>query len=214
MALIFYTLANEGYTVIGFANGEEMLAKLDGDRPDLFILDVMLPGIDGFALCKRIKNDTRTKIHPVIILTAKSEDGDIVAGLNLGADDYISKPFSPRVLVARVKAVLRRRDQSTLASLGEVITHGDLAIDLSRHEIRLAGTPLSLTATEFKILSFLVNKPGWVFSRDQIISAIHDGNTAVTDRTVDVQIVALRKKLGHSQGCIQTIRGIGYKFKG
>jgi two-component system phosphate regulon response regulator PhoB len=214
MALIFYTLAKEGYTVTGFASGEEMLAKLGGGGPDLFILDVMLPGVDGLALCKRIKGDKRTLGTPVIMLTAKGEEGDIVAGLNLGADDYIPKPFSPRVLVARVKAVLRRQGKGPVEPFGEVVCHGDLAIDLSRHEIRLAGTPLPLTTTEFRILSFLANKPGWVFSRDQIISAVHDGNIAVTDRTVDVQIVALRKKLGASQNCIETVRGIGYKFKG
>jgi two-component system phosphate regulon response regulator PhoB len=214
MALIFYTLAKEGYRVTGFTSGEEMLAKLVAECPDLFLLDVMLPGVDGLALCKRLKGDTLTKLKPVIMLTAKGEEGDIVAGLNLGADDYIPKPFSPRVLIARVKAVLRRRGQEPVEPPGEVVNHGDLAIDLGRHEIRLAGTPLSLTATEFRILSFLANKPGWVFSRDQIISAVHDGNIAVTDRTVDVQIVALRKKLGASQHCIQTVRGIGYKFNG
>lgn len=214
MALIFYTLAKEGYTVTGFPSGEEMLAKLAGEGPDLFILDVMLPGVDGLALCKRIKGDTETNLTPVIMLTAKGEEGDIVAGLNLGADDYIPKPFSPRVLIARVKAVLRRPGKGPVAAAGEVVNHGDLVIDHSRHEIRLAGTPLSLTATEFRILSFLANKPGWVFSRDQIISAVHDGNIAVTDRTVDVQIVALRKKLGSGQNYIQTVRGIGYKFNG
>lgn len=214
MALIFYTLAKEGFTVTGFTSGEEMLAKLAGECPDLFLLDVMLPGVDGLALCKRIKGNSQTQAKPVIMLTAKGEEGDIVAGLNLGADDYIPKPFSPRVLIARVKAVLRRQGTGTVEAPGEVVCHGDLTIDRSRHEIRLAGVPLLLTATEFKILSFLANKPGWVFSRDQIISAVHDGTIAVTDRTVDVQIVALRKKLGTSQNCIETVRGIGYKFKG
>jgi two-component system phosphate regulon response regulator PhoB len=215
MALIFYTLAKEGFTVVGFSSGEEMLAKYEAGHPDLFILDVMLPGIDGFTICKRIKNNQRTNLHPVIMLTAKGEDGDIVVGLNLGADDYITKPFSPRVLVARVKAVLRRRrEQSPGEPREEMVSHGDLTIDLTRHEIRVAGTPLPLTATEFRILTFLANKPGWVFSRNQIIRAVHDGNTAVTDRTVDVQIVALRKRLGTSQNCIETVRGIGYKFKG
>jgi two-component system alkaline phosphatase synthesis response regulator PhoP len=214
LALIFYTLAKEGYAVTGFASGEEMLARLAGECPDLFLLDIMLPGIDGLALCKRIKSAGPANLRPVIMLTAKGEEGDVVAGLNLGADDYIPKPFSPRVLIARVKAVLRRRGKGAPEPQDEVIHHDDLVIDLSRHEVRLAGSPLPLTTTEFRILCLLANKPGWVFSRDQIISAVHDGNIAVSDRTVDVQIVALRKKLGARQTWIETVRGIGYKFRG
>ncbi len=212
LALIYYNLVKEGYAVRGFASGEEMLAKLQAERPDLLLLDVMLPGIDGLAICKKIKAEARTSLVPVIMLTAKGEEGDVVAGLNLGADDYIPKPFSPKVLIARVRAVLRRREKR-LDPLAEVVSHGELVIDLGRHEVRVAGLPLLLTATEFKILSLLASKPGRVFSRDQIINAVHDGYTAVTDRTVDVQIAALRKKLGESQHCIETVRGIGYKLK-
>ena len=213
LALIYYNLVKEGFEVRGFTSGEEMFAALALEQPDLILLDVMLPGIDGLEICKRLKSNAKTNMLPVIMLTAKGEEGDIVLGLNLGADDYIPKPFSPKILIARVRSVLRRRGNSVEAQT-EVIRHGDLTIDLNRHQVRLAGHPLPLTATEFKILNFLAKKPGWVFSRDQIITAVHDGDIAVTDRTVDVQIVALRKKLGASQHCIETVRGIGYKFQG
>ncbi len=212
LALIYYNLVKEGYAVRGFASGEEMLAALKGEQPDLFLLDVMLPGIDGLAVCKKIKAEAGTGQLPVIMLTAKGEEVDVVAGLNLGADDYIPKPFSPKVLIARVRAVLRRRGQAPEPS-GEVVRHGELVLDLGSHEARFAGDTLLLTATEFKILGLLASQPGRVFSRDQIINAVHDGYTAVTDRTVDVQIVALRKKLGPGQHCIETVRGIGYKLK-
>lgn len=212
LALVYYTLVKEGFAVRGFSNGEEMLRALAEGRPDLFVLDLMLPGIDGLSICRQIKADSQLDSLPVIMLTAKGEEGDIVVGLNLGADDYIPKPFSPKVLIARVRAVLRRRERGAEPE-GEVVRHGDLVIDLGRHEVKAAGLPLLLTASEFKILSLLASKPGRVFSRDQIINAVHDGYTAVTDRTVDVQIVSLRKKLGASQHCIETVRGIGYKLK-
>jgi two-component system phosphate regulon response regulator PhoB len=213
LALIHYNLMKEGYDVRGFTSGEELFPALAPEQPDLILLDIMLPGIDGLKICKRLKTDPKTTLIPVIMLTAKSEEGDIVIGLNLGADDYIPKPFSPKVLMARVRSVLRRHG-NTSGAQEEVITLGDMVIDPNRHEVLLAGQPLPLTATEFRILNFLARKPGWVFSRDQIINAIHDSDFAVTDRTVDVQIVALRKKLGARQTCIQTVRGIGYKFQG
>jgi len=210
LALIHYNLIKEGYEARGFMSGEELFPALDLEQPDLILLDIMLPGIDGLKICQRLKADIRTTRIPVVMLTAKSEDGDIVIGLNLGADDYVPKPFSPKVLMARVRSVLRRHGNSH-GTQEEVITLGDMVIDPNRHEVLLAGQALPLTATEFRILNFLAKKPGWVFSRDQIISAIHDSDFAVTDRTVDVQIVALRKKLGARQTCIQTVRGIGYK---
>jgi len=215
LALIYYNLAKEGYQVRGFASGEEMLAALTLERPSLILLDVMLPGVDGLSLCKTIKAEAAAKI-PVIMLTAKSEEGDIVAGLNLGADDYIPKPFSPKVLLARIRAVIRRGDQapSSAPAATQVFNNGALAIDLARHEVRADGALVALTTSEFRILRFLAEKPGWVFSRDQIINAVHDGDVAVTDRTVDVQIASLRKKLRQNQHYIETVRGIGYKFKG
>lgn len=213
LALIYYNLVKEGHMVRGFTSGEEMLAALVAEQPDLILLDVMLPGIDGLAICKRIKAEATTSTVPIIMLTAKGEEGDIVAGFNLGADDYIPKPFSPKVLNARVRAVLRRRGKIQEPPT-EVFSHGLLSMDLGRHEAWFQGTPLQLTATEFKILSLLASQPGRVFSRDQIIIAVHDGYTAVTDRTVDVQIAALRKKLGAGQDYIETVRGIGYRMKG
>lgn len=216
LALIFYNLAKEGYAVRGFTNGEEMLDALTQEQPRLIILDVMLPGVDGLTLCKTIKINFAAKPIPVIMLTAKGEEGDIVAGLNLGADDYIPKPFSPKVLLARIRAVIRRGDQTPAPppTATQTITLEDLTIDLARHEVRVAGTILALTTSEFRILRFLAEKPGWVFSRDQINNAVHEGDFAVTDRTVDVQIASLRKKLGLKQHYIETVRGIGYKFKG
>jgi len=211
LALIHYTLMKEGYEVRGFTSGEEVLQALVQEQPDLLLLDIMLPGIDGLEICNRLKSQEKTRRIPVIMVTAKSEEDDIVIGLNLGADDYVAKPFSPKVLSARVRSVLRRQGQGSEAE-GEVIRQGDMVIDPNRHQVLLAGASLPLTASEFKILHFLAKKPGWVFSRDQIISAIHDSDFAVTDRTVDVQVVALRKKLGERQNCIQTVRGIGYKF--
>jgi two-component system phosphate regulon response regulator PhoB len=212
LALISYHFMKEGFDVRGFTSGEEMFPALTLEQPDLFLLDIMLPGIDGLKICKMVKSEAKTSLIPVILLTAKSEDGDIVIGLNLGAEDYIPKPFSPKVLMARVKTVLRRCGNIPGAQ-EEAVRFGDLVIDQTRHEVRLSGQPLPLTATEFRILNFLAKKPGWVFSRDQIISAIHDSDIAVTGRTVDVQIVSLRKKLGTSQHYIQTVRGIGYKFQ-
>ena len=213
LALIYYHFVKEGYEARGFTSGEEMFAAVALTQPDLILLDIMLPGIDGLDACQRLKAEAKTNLIPIIMLTAKGQEEDVVIGLNLGADDYIPKPFSPKVLMARVRSVLRRRGNNT-GTHGGVVRHGDLVIDPNRHEVRLAGQPLPLTATEFRILNFLARKPGWVFSRDQIISAIHDGDIAVTDRTVDVQVVALRKKLGTRQHCIETVRGIGYKFTG
>lgn len=212
LALIHYNLAKEGYAVRGFGSGEELLAALALELPELLLLDLMLPGINGLEICQRLKSLSKTCAIPVIMLTAKAEEADIVTGLNLGADDYIAKPFSPKVLIARVRSVLRRQGHGSEGQ-EEVLRRGDMVIDPNRHQVLLAGASLSLTLTEFKILHFLAKKPGWVFSRDQIISAVHDTDFAVTDRTVDVQVVALRKKLGGGQNCIQTVRGLGYKFE-
>lgn len=212
LALVYYNLSKEGFAVRGFASGEEMFAALENAVPHVFVLDVMLPGMDGLAICARLKREPRTTAIPVVMLTARGEEADVIAGLNLGADDYIPKPFSPKVLLARLRAVLRRHDQGAEQGARLLIVE-DLTIDLDRHEARIAGQVLPLTATEYRILVFLAAKPGWVFSRDQIIGAVHDGAIAVTDRTVDVQIASLRKKLAHRQGCIETVRGIGYRFK-
>lgn len=211
LALVYYNLERHGFKVRGFPNAEEMLTAAKGEqRPDLIVLDVMLPGIDGFEACRRLKKQGNFGVVPILMLTARSEEADIISGLELGADDYLTKPFSPRVLVARVQALLRRAVLQAEDG-GNRITLGELVIDKDRHEVTISGTPVPLTASEFKILSLLAAKPSWVFSRDQILSTIHDGHIVVTDRTVDVQIVSLRKKLGPRQA-IETVRGVGYKL--
>lgn len=210
LALIYYNLQKEGYLVTGFHSAEEMFAVADESLPDLLILDVMLPGIDGFEVCRRLKKKERFAGVPILMLTARGEESDIISGLELGADDYLTKPFSPRVLTARVKAVMRRTARQVVEIDNQIVL-GDLVIDHDRHQATVAGSPMVLTSTEYKILALLAAKPGWVFSRDQIIAAVHDGSISVTDRTVDVHIASLRKKLGASQPLIESVRGVGYK---
>jgi two-component system phosphate regulon response regulator PhoB len=210
--LLRYNLEKEGLQVTAAVSGEEGLALVDQTLPDLVLLDLMLPGMDGLEVCRRLKSDDRTRRLPLIMLTAKGEEADIVAGLELGADDYVTKPFSPRVLLARVRAVLRRRQAAPVPE-GEHVTVRDLVIHPGRHEVLLRGQPLELTATEFRLLHLLARKPGWVFTRSQIVSAIHGDDYPVSDRSVDVQVVSLRKKLGDYGSCVETIRGVGYRFQ-
>ncbi len=216
--LVSYNLLKEGYQVAGVASGEEAL-QITGKKPvDLVVLDLMLPGIDGLTICRRLKQDPKTAHVPIVMLTAKGEEADIVAGLNLGADDYITKPFSPRVLIARVRAVLRRKagidtDEASRDSDEEVLSVHDLVIHAGRHQVTYRDQPIDLTSTEFRVLRFLASKPGWVFTRQQILDGVHGNNYAITDRAVDVQIVGLRKKLGAAGKYIETVRGVGYRFK-
>jgi len=213
LELVRYNLAREGYQVVCVASGEEALIKARNEVPDVILLDLMLPGLDGLDVCRRLKSIPVTAGIPIVMLTAKGEDVDMVTGLELGADDYVIKPFSPRVLLARIKAVLRRKVPKIEDDSSVVRIH-DLTINPARHEVSLSGRPVELTATEFRILHFLARRPGWVFSRDQIISAIRGEDYPVTDRSVDVQIVGLRKKLGENGGSwIETVRGVGYRFK-
>ena len=179
----------------------------------MIVLDLMLPGVDGLDVCKILKHDPLTSSIPVIMLTAKSEEADIIVGLELGADDYITKPFSPRILSARIKAVLRRRQREDHDG-SSAITIGELHIDPSRYEVSVQGMQVQLTTTEFGILLYLARRPGWVFTRYQIIDAVKGEDYIVTDRAVDVQIVSLRKKLGALGHLIETVRGVGYRFKG
>jgi len=211
LELVRYNLSKQRYQVVSALSGEIALEKARAEHPDLILLDLMLPGLDGLTVCRELRRDPETSNTPIIMLTAKGEEADIVVGLELGADDYIVKPISPRVLEARIKAVLRRKehDEEDDAS----IRIHDLSIYPARHEVLLKGAPLTLTTTEFRILHFLARRPGWVFSRDKIINAVKGEDYAVTDRSVDVQIVGLRKKLGPAGECIQTVRGVGYKFK-
>jgi two-component system, OmpR family, alkaline phosphatase synthesis response regulator PhoP len=213
LELIRYNLAQHGYEVTCALSGEEALTQLEARSPDLVILDLMLPGADGLEICRAMKRDTRTAIIPIIILSARGEEADVVAGLELGADDYLTKPFSPRVLQARIKAVLRRQQTDTTEEDSTVISRGDLVIHPGRHEVTLGGQPVPLTSTEFRILCLLVRRPGWVFSRQQIIEAAPGHDASVTERSVDVHIVSLRRKLGASGQAIETIRGVGYRFK-
>ncbi len=212
LELIRYNLTRNNYDMTGVASGEEAFASVRMSPPDLVVLDLMLPGVDGLEVCRRLKNDARTAGIPVIILSAKGEEADVVTGFELGADDYLTKPFSPRVLLARIKAVLRCQ-QSEPDADDAVITHHDLQIHPGRHEVQVASALVQLTLMEFRILHLLARRPGWVFTRNQILEAAQGDDSSVTTRTVDVHIVALRRKLGPSGDLIETIRGVGYRLQ-
>lgn len=212
LALIHYNLSREGYRVSAATSGEEGLRLARSERPDLLVLDLMLPGMDGLAVCRALKQNAETAEIAVVMLTAKGEEADVVAGLELGADDYVTKPFSPKVLAARIAAVLRRRGK---AAEGEeqVLEHSGLTIHPGRNEVLVDGAAVELTFTEFRVLQFLASRPGWVFTRYQIVNAVRGDDYSVTERAVDVQIVGLRKKLGTAGKLIETVRGVGYRFK-
>ncbi len=212
LELVRYNLEKEGYRVTGVVSGEEALRRARSQPPDLIVLDLMLPGMDGLTVCRELKQDAKTRDLPIIILTAKGEEADIVAGLELGADDYVTKPFSPRVLLARVRAVLRRRRTEPPAESDSLEIHG-MVIHPGRHEVLVQGRPVDLTATEFRLLAFLTRRPGWVFTRSQIVQGVQGEDYAVSERAVDVQIVGLRKKLGPAGQYIETVRGVGYRLK-
>ena len=211
LELLRYNLVQEGYQVVCSESGEDALSRAVSADFDLILLDLMLPGIDGLEVAKRLKKDPRTNHVPIIMITAKGEEADVVKGLELGADDYITKPFSPRVLDARIKAVLRRRDKHQAKDEYIVRAH-ELVIDAGRREVTADGKSFDLTYSEFQILHFLAGYPGWVFTRGQIVDAVRGEGYAVTDRSVDVQIVGLRKKLGPYGSYIETVRGVGYRF--
>ena len=211
LELLRFNLEKDGYKTETAVSGEEALKKAKAKRPDLIILDLMLPGIDGLEVCKKLKSDTKTENIPVIMLTAKSEESDIITGLELGAQDYITKPFSPKVLIARVRRILQKTIAHDLEK-APVKIH-ELVIDSARHEVLIKNKPVELTFTEFSILYKLAKRPGMVFTRYQIVDSIRGEDYLVTDRAIDVQIVSLRKKLGPCGKYIETVRGIGYKFK-
>lgn len=212
LELVRFNLSREGYSVTCAATGEEARDILKTRQVDLLVLDLMLPGMDGLELTRRLKNESRARNLPIIMLSAKGEEADIVTGLELGADDYVTKPFSPRVLIARVRAVLRRQLQPPVDD-GEILEIYDLSIHPGRRTVTVGGVPVDLTYTEFQVLFFLAKRPGWVFTRSQIVDAVRGDDYPVTDRSVDVQIVGLRKKLGESGRYIETVRGVGYRFK-
>ncbi|MDX9755307.1 MAG: response regulator transcription factor [bacterium] len=210
--LVQYNLRKNGYSTSCVTTGEDALRRIDAIAPDLILLDLMLPGMDGLEICKQLKANPKTKAIPIIMLTAKGEEADIVTGLELGADDYVTKPFSPRILLARVRALLRRNQVETEEGYDVISIHG-LVVHGGRHEVLADGQPVDLTFTEFKVLQLLAKRPGWVFTRNQIIDAVRGDDYPVTDRSVDVQIVGLRKKLGPYGELIETVRGVGYRFK-
>lgn len=208
--MVRYNLKEEGFETIPAFDGEQGIELARKERPDLIILDLMLPVIDGFEVCRIIKNDQLTADIPIIILSAKSQETDKVVGLELGADDYVTKPFSPRELIARIRAILRRGREHGLA---EKIDRGDIVIDGARHKVTVGGEEISLTFTEFKLLEIMARRPGVVMSRNQILDAVSGGEAIVCDRTVDAHIKSLRQKLGKAKNYIETIRGAGYRFK-
>ena len=212
--LVRYNLVRAGYDVDCAPSGEAALERIARSRPDLVLLDLMLPGIDGNEVCRRLKADHELRSIPVLMLTARTEDGDIVAGLEAGADDYVTKPFSPRVLVARVRAALRRSEQPDGSDQdGAVLTAHGIQVDPLRHEVRCSGMEVPLSATEFAILELLCRNPGLVFSRARIIDAIRGDDYPVTERSVDVQILGLRRKLGEHGVVVETVRGVGYRMR-
>ncbi|SDO87123.1 response regulator transcription factor [Desulforhopalus singaporensis] len=215
--LVSYNLIRAGFHVCCADNGEEALKLLDKEEVDCILLDLMLPKMSGLEVCGAIREAeaVRKKVIPVIMLTAKGEEQDVVAGFEYGADDYITKPFSPKILIARIKAVLKRyaaaRDDEDKSSRS-LIKIDALQIDKRRHEVKLNDNHLQLTATEFSILTLLAEKPGWVFSRQQIIDAVRGYDFLITPRAIDVQIFGLRKKMGKYGKLIETVRGIGYRY--
>jgi two-component system phosphate regulon response regulator PhoB len=212
LELVRFNLAREGYHVAGALSGEEALRKARTEAFDLIILDLMLPGIDGLEVAKKLKANDKTWHIPIVMLTAKGEEADIVTGLELGADDYITKPFSPRILIARVRTALRRRISRSEDDTSVIQIH-DLEIHPGRRSVLANDQPIDLTYTEFQVLYILARRPGWVFTRGQIVDAVRGDDYPVTDRSVDVQIVGLRKKLGIYGKYIETVRGVGYRFR-
>jgi DNA-binding response OmpR family regulator len=207
--LVRYTLEREGYEVLAATSGEAGLALALAHSPRAVVLDRMMPGLDGLAVCRRLREQKPTSYLPIILLTAKATESDRVAGLEAGGDDYIAKPFSPRELVARVKAVLRR---STPRPSAEVFELGDLLVDVPRHEVTYRGKGVFLTAGEFRIMKYLAARPGRVLSRTEIIDGALDGSVDGLSRTIDVHLACIRKKLGTGGGLIETIRGVGYRL--
>ena len=206
--LLSYNISSLGYQVHSFSNGESWLKHLRNNKSNLLLLDLMLPGINGYDICRIIKSDPKLKELLIIILSAKGGETDIVKGLELGADDYIVKPFSSSILSARISAVLRRVKKTDSI----ILNFDGLKIDISKHQVSVNDSIIDLTFSEFEILSILAQNPGLVYTRSQIIDSIRGDNYPATDRTIDFQIVGLRKKLSTAKKYIKTIRGIGYKF--
>ncbi|MGK5091746.1 response regulator transcription factor [Deltaproteobacteria bacterium TL4] len=213
LEVLVYHLAKAGFKVTCVTSGEEALEEIQAQMPHLLILDLMLPGMSGMDVCRKMKEDSKTQKIPVIMLTAKDEEADILKGFEEGAVDYVTKPFSSKVLIARIKSVLQHKQPTPLLDKSALVQIHDLLMDPQRYEVQYKQEPIKLTLSEFNILYFLSSSPGQVFSRYQIVNATRGEAYAVTDRTIDVQILAIRKKLGEAGNYIETIRGVGYRFK-
>ena len=215
--LVQFHVQREGFAADIIQSGSVALANIKSHAPDLIVLDLMLPDVDGLEVCRRLKYDEATRHIPILIVSAKGEEADVVAGLELGADDYVTKPFSPRVLMARNKAITRRAGGSDRGAAAEPagrieLVDGALVIDSGRHKVTIHGEEIGLTLTEFSLLHFLAQRPGFVRTRDQIISAVHGKSTVLSSRTIDVHVTALRRKLGDLASIVQTVRGVGYRL--
>ena len=208
--MVEYNLQEEGYVTISALNGEGGVNLAGSEQPDLIILDIMLPVIDGFEVCRTLKSDDKTSHIPIIILSAKSQETDKVVGLELGADDYVTKPFSPRELIARIRAIMRRGAEQQLSG---IVKKGDMIIDSAKYKVMVGSEEIPLTTTEFKLLEYMARRPGVVLSRYQILDAVSGDDTVVCDRTVDAHVKSLRRKLGTAKDYIETVRGAGYRFK-
>ncbi len=208
---VTFNLIRDGFDVISAKTGEEGLKKALTEMPDLILLDIMLPGLNGLDVCRALKNKEQTHHIPIVMLTARNEDVDIITGLEIGATDYVTKPFSPKVLIARIRAILRHDDENIKNDTARIIFR-DITIDQGKHTVSVKDNPIQLTLTEFQILLVLIRRPGWVFSRTQMIDELREGHQVITDRAIDVQIANLRKKLGSCGDYVETVRGIGYRM--
>jgi len=212
LEMIEYNLLKDKYEVITSVSGSDAVELALLNIPDLILLDLMLPDIDGFEVCRQIKRNSATENIPIVMLTARGEESDIVTGLELGADDYITKPFSPKVLIARIRAVLRRKSE-TKSEEDDILQINELSIDPGKYQVKISGESINLTSTEFRLLFFLAGRPGWVFTRDQIVNTVRGDDAVITDRSIDVHVASLRKKLGDYGKYVETVRGVGYRFK-
>jgi two-component system phosphate regulon response regulator PhoB len=206
--LIRYNLVGAGFTAVAAQTGELALRLVGNERFDLILLDLMLPGINGIEVARILKSDAKIQPLPIVMLTARSEEIDVLSGLEL-SDDYITKPFSPKILIARIRAVLRRYSESNRR---DIVQRGEISIDQGKRKVVASGVPVELSYSEFQILTMLSRRPGWVFTRSQIVDAVRGDGYAVTERSVDVQIAGLRKKLGPCGHYIETVRNVGYRF--
>jgi len=211
--LLRYNLTKEGYDPVAAQSGKDALELARREVPSLVLLDLMLPDMDGLEVCKRLRSRSDTAAIPIVMLTARGEESDIVRGLELGADDYISKPFNLPVLFARIRAVLRRRETPSAEETVPLVDRGGVTLHPGRREVTVEGNKVDLTNTEFRVLHLLMRRPGWVLTRRQIVDGVQSEQYAVTERAVDVQIVGLRKKLGSASALIETVRGVGYRFR-